>query len=232
MSTCRPTSVWCLKEKQKFYAMTDEVSLRTWERGKTACGRLGKQTCAKQWDFRWVKNNFRGHDISRPTPWASHSVPSLKINLVLKVSSETNDDFGLYNQRQSKCNSQSKHTYPTSHCSDPIRTSTHNLYQALKHLRDKAAKNLRFTTDHIVKETCFDMYLSAYLFLYIIPFSFFIFCRASRVSVLVSSNNAKLKEEWTKRNIKQFWNLVQRMIDDSYLSIDNGYLCSGLSAHI
>ena len=32
-------------------------------------------------DFRWVKNNFHGHDISRPTPCASLSVPSFSLDL-------------------------------------------------------------------------------------------------------------------------------------------------------
>ena len=60
----------------------DKVSKvsRTWEQGKTACGRLGKQTSARKGDFRSSKNNFRGHDISRPTPLASLSVPSFSLD--------------------------------------------------------------------------------------------------------------------------------------------------------
>ena len=48
------------KKKKKKNVVVDEVSLGTWERGKTACGRLGKQTFAEKRDFRWIKNNFRG----------------------------------------------------------------------------------------------------------------------------------------------------------------------------
>ena len=40
-SACRPTSVWCLKEKQRFHVMADEVDLTS------ACGRLGRQTSAR-----------------------------------------------------------------------------------------------------------------------------------------------------------------------------------------
>ena len=55
-------------DEQRSHLIADEVSLRTRERGKTACGRLGEQTSARKRDFRSSKNNFRGHDISRPTP--------------------------------------------------------------------------------------------------------------------------------------------------------------------
>ena len=81
-SACRPTSVWYLKEKQRFYVMGHEVdflfSLRTWERGNTACRRLGRQTSAGTKTSS--KNNFRGHDITRPTPWASFSVLSFSLD--------------------------------------------------------------------------------------------------------------------------------------------------------
>ena len=40
-SACRPTSVWCLKEKQRLHVMADEVDLTS------ACGRLGRQTSAR-----------------------------------------------------------------------------------------------------------------------------------------------------------------------------------------
>ena len=57
---CRPTSISCLREP------------------KISCnGRQGvtknlrpRQDCmwaSQKTDFRWVKNNFRGHDISQPT---------------------------------------------------------------------------------------------------------------------------------------------------------------------
>ena len=82
-----PTSVWCLKEKQRFHVMADEVSLRTWERGKTACGHLGKQASTRKRDFRSSKNNFRGHDISRPTPWASLSVSSFSLGYTYFIGS-------------------------------------------------------------------------------------------------------------------------------------------------
>ena len=36
---------------------------------------------SRKTDFRSSKNNFRGHDISRPTPWASLSVPSFSLGL-------------------------------------------------------------------------------------------------------------------------------------------------------
>ena len=47
-------------------AIADEVSLRTWEQGKTACGRLEKQTSVRKTRLELRKNNFRGHDIFRP----------------------------------------------------------------------------------------------------------------------------------------------------------------------
>jgi len=56
-------------------------SLTTWERGKTACERLGRQTSTRT-KTRSSKNSFRGHDISRPTPWASLSVPHILLGLV------------------------------------------------------------------------------------------------------------------------------------------------------
>ena len=50
-SACRPTSVRCLKENKcssAFHVRRHFLfSLRTWERGKTACGRLGRQTSAR-----------------------------------------------------------------------------------------------------------------------------------------------------------------------------------------
>ena len=76
----RPHAFW--KDMMNIYSSAFHVrrhflfSLRTWEGGKTVCGRLGRQTS----DFRSSKNNFRGHDISRPTPWDSLSVLSFSLD--------------------------------------------------------------------------------------------------------------------------------------------------------
>ena len=43
-------------------------------RARQDCMRTSRKT-----DFRSSKNNFRGHDISWPTPWASLSVPSFSL---------------------------------------------------------------------------------------------------------------------------------------------------------
>ena len=75
----RPHAFW--KDMMNIYSSAFLVrryflfSLRTWERGKTACGLPGRQT----FDFRSSKNNFREHDISRPTPWDSLSVLSFSL---------------------------------------------------------------------------------------------------------------------------------------------------------
>ena len=75
----RPHAFW--KDMMNIYSSAFHVrrhflfSLRIWERGKTVCGRLGRQTS----DFRSSKNNFHGHDISRPTPWDSLSILSFSL---------------------------------------------------------------------------------------------------------------------------------------------------------
>ena len=46
-------------------------------RARQDCMRTSQKT-----DFRSSKNNFRGHNISRPTPWASLSVPSFSLALI------------------------------------------------------------------------------------------------------------------------------------------------------
>ena len=59
-----------LKEKQRFHVMADDVDLPFVD----DCMRTSRKT-----DFRSSKNNFRGHDISRPTPRASLSVLSFSL---------------------------------------------------------------------------------------------------------------------------------------------------------
>ena len=67
-SACRPTSVRCLKEN--IYSSAFHVrhhflfSLRTWERGKTACGRLRRQTFARTKTSARLKITFV--DITYP----------------------------------------------------------------------------------------------------------------------------------------------------------------------
>ena len=67
-SACRPTSVRCLKEN--IYSLAFHVrhhflfSLRTWERGKTACGRLRRQTSARTKTSARLKITFV--DITYP----------------------------------------------------------------------------------------------------------------------------------------------------------------------
>ena len=67
-SACRPTSVRCLKENK--YSSAFHVrrhflfSLRTWERGKTARGRLGRQTSARTKTSARLKITFV--DITYP----------------------------------------------------------------------------------------------------------------------------------------------------------------------
>ena len=90
-SACRPTSVWCLKEKQKFHVMADEVSLRT--RARQNCMRTSRKT-----DFRWVKNNLHGHDISRPTPRVSLSVSSFSLAWI-KLLNEVKFKFLRFKER-------------------------------------------------------------------------------------------------------------------------------------
>ena len=61
-----------LKEKQRFHVMADDVDLPFVD----DCMRTSRKT-----DFRSSKNNFRGHDISRPSPRASLSVLSFSLGL-------------------------------------------------------------------------------------------------------------------------------------------------------
>lgn len=41
-------------------------------------------------DLRWVKNNFRGHEVSWPTPWASLSLQSFSLVPVHPLLSKLN----------------------------------------------------------------------------------------------------------------------------------------------
>ena len=67
-SACRPTSVRCLKENKYSSAFHERrhflFSLRTWERGKTACRRLGRQTSARTKTSARLKITFV--DITYP----------------------------------------------------------------------------------------------------------------------------------------------------------------------
>ena len=76
-SPCRATSVWCLKENKypsAFHVRRHFLfSLRTWERGKTACGRLGRQTSARL-KITFVDMTYPGQ---RPEP------PSLSPHFLL-----------------------------------------------------------------------------------------------------------------------------------------------------
>ena len=84
-SACRLTSVQCLKEN--IYSSAFHVrhhflfSLKTWERGKTACGRLGRQTSARTMTSTRLKITFV--DITypgqRPEP------PSLSPHFLLQI---------------------------------------------------------------------------------------------------------------------------------------------------
>ena len=68
-SVCRPTSVWCLKEKQRFHVMADEVDLTS------ACGRLGRQTSAR------LKITF----ANMTYPGQRHEPPSLSPHFLLII---------------------------------------------------------------------------------------------------------------------------------------------------
>ena len=68
-SACRPTSVWCLKEKQRFHVMADEVDLTS------ACGRLGRQTSAR------LKITF----TNMTYPGQHHEPPSLSPHFLLII---------------------------------------------------------------------------------------------------------------------------------------------------
>ena len=55
---------------------------QTSDRGRPACGRLGRQTFLYNNDFRSSKNNFRGHDLSQGL---EREPPSLSPHFLLSI---------------------------------------------------------------------------------------------------------------------------------------------------
>ena len=90
-SACRPTSVRCLKENKcssAFHVRRHFLfSLRTWERGKTACGRLGRQNSARTKTSARLKITF----VDMTYPGQGPELPSLYPHfLLLSVISDLN----------------------------------------------------------------------------------------------------------------------------------------------